>query len=67
MKAGIVVDDWKLPIFRKRLTEAGYTYTDVGGLTHDTTVLTVETNNILKLKDVLERCQEECHHKDKPR
>lgn len=60
MRAGIVVDNWKLPIFRKRLTEAGYTYTDAGGLTPDTTVLTVETDNMLKLKDVVEVCQKAC-------
>lgn len=66
MKVGIAVDDWKLPIFRKRLTGAGYTYTDVGGLTHDTTVLTVETNDVLKLKAVIERCQEECRRKGRP-
>ncbi len=60
MKAAIVVDDWKLPVFRKRLTEAGYAYTDAGGLTHNTTVLTVETNDMLKLKAVIENCQSEC-------
>lgn len=67
MKAGIVLDNWKLPIFRKRLTEAGYTYTDAGGLTHDTTVLTVETDDALKLKKVLERCQAECRRLTWPR
>lgn len=60
MKAGIVVDDWKLPVFRKRLTDAGFTYTDAGGLTHDATVLTVVTDDMLKLKRVLESCQTEC-------
>lgn len=60
MKAGIALDDWKLPVFRKRLTEAGFTYTDAGGLTHDTTVLTVETDDLLALKKVIERCQREC-------
>lgn len=65
MKAGIALDDWKLPIFRKILTEAGYAYTDAGGLTFNTTVLTVETDDILKLKKVLERCQRECR-KAKP-
>lgn len=60
MKAGIVVDDWKLPIFRRHLTEAGYEYTDEGGLTHNTTVLTVETDDMLKLKAVIEDCQSEC-------
>ena len=60
MKAAIALDDWKLPTFRKILAEAGYDYTDAGGLTADTTVLTVETDDILKLKKVLERCQREC-------
>ncbi len=66
MRAGIVVDDWKLPIFRKRLTEAGYTYTDAGGLTHDTTVLTVVTDDVLKLKKVIELCQRQCKAQGKP-
>jgi hypothetical protein len=60
MKAGIAVDDWKLPIFRKKLTEAGFEYTDAGGLTHNTTVLTVETDDLLRLKSVVEECQREC-------
>lgn len=60
MKAGIAVDDWKLPVFRKRLKEAGYEYRDGGALTNDTTLLTVETNDMLALKKVLEKCQSEC-------
>ena len=60
MKAGIAVDNWKLPVFRKRLTEAGYKYEDAGAFTADTTVLTVETNDMLKLKALLEKCQAEC-------
>lgn len=60
MKAGIALDNWKLPVFRKRLTDAGFEYTDAGGLTADSTVLTVETDNILRLKKVLEHCQLEC-------
>lgn len=54
MKAGIGVDNWKLPVFRKRLTEAGYSYEDAGPLTGDTTLLTVETDNMFALKKVLE-------------
>lgn len=60
LKAGIAVDDWKLPVFRKRLTEAGYTYEDAGPFTDGTTMLHVKTNNILALKKVLEACQAEC-------
>jgi len=60
VKAAIAVDNWKLPVFRKLLEAAGYEYTDAGPLTGDTTILTVETNNILALKGVLEKCQAEC-------
>lgn len=60
MKAGIAIDDWKLPVFRKRLTEAGYEYVDGGALTSSSTLLTVETDNILALRTVLTNCQIEC-------
>ena len=60
MKAGIAVDNWKLPVFRKRLTEAGYAYDDAGELTPGTTLLTVKMTDMLALKKVLERCQSEC-------
>jgi hypothetical protein len=60
MKAGIAVDNWKLPVFRKRLKQAGYEYRDGGALTGDTTLLTVETSDMLALKKVLEKCQAEC-------
>lgn len=60
MKAGIAVDDWKLPVFRKRLEAAGYEYRDAGPFTGDTTFLTVETSDMLALKKVLEACEAEC-------
>lgn len=60
MKAGIAVDDWKLPVFRRRLSDAGYQYHDAGALTPDTTILTVQTDNVLALKGVIEGCQSEC-------
>ena len=60
MKAGIAVDNWKLPVFRRRLEAAGYKYEDGGGLTPEATVLMVETADILALKRVIEACQNEC-------
>lgn len=60
MKAGIAVDNWKLRTFRRMLSEAGYTYVDGGALTHDATLLTVETDDVLKLKEILEKCQAAC-------
>jgi hypothetical protein len=29
-KAGIAIDDWKLPIFDRHLTQAGYSYANRG-------------------------------------
>lgn len=41
-KAGIVIDNWKLPIFERHLTKAGYAYKWTPGFTKDCGVLTVE-------------------------
>ena len=60
MKAGIVLDDWKLPVFRKRLAEAGYAFKEVGHFTANTSVLTIETEFPANLKIVVEGCQAEC-------
>jgi hypothetical protein len=60
MKAGIAVDNWKLPVFRQRLSSAGYDYHDGGPLTHDTTILTVETDDVQGLATVIADCQREC-------
>lgn len=65
MKATIAVDNWKLPVFRRRLEAAGYKYEDAGPFTGDTTILTVETNDLLRLKRVLEECQAECRRRKK--
>jgi hypothetical protein len=66
MKAGIAVDDWKLPVFRRRLAAAGYSYQDGGAPTPGVTLLTVQTDDILKLKRVLEQCQAECAKQERP-
>lgn len=53
MKAAIVIDRWKLPIFTRRLKEAGYSYEEVGGLTQDSLTLTVTTTNMQVLAQVV--------------
>ncbi len=61
MKAGIALDDWKLPIFRKRLEEAGFTYSDAGAPAPGVTVLAVVATpeTIERLSQVVLQCQEE--------
>lgn len=63
MKAGIVVDDWKLPVFRRHLEDAGFEYEDGGPVKGATTLLTVQTYNILSLKAVLEKAEKECQRR----
>ncbi len=65
-KAGIAVDDWKLPVFRRQLTAAGFEYEDRGPLTGDTTMLAVETDDVPRLAALLKDCQAECAKKWKP-
>ncbi len=68
MKAAVVVDDWKLPVFRRCLTEAGYTYADAGeGVTPATTILHVQFTDQAALTKVLEGAADECKRTGKPR
>ena len=53
MKAAIALDDWKLPIFDRRLTSAGYSYEKHPGLTNDTLTLTVITDDVEALEKVV--------------
>ena len=52
-KAGIAVDDWKLPIFERHLRQAGYSFENSGYLTVGTLLLRVDTINLVALGEVL--------------
>ena len=58
-KAAIVLDDWKLSIFKKTLDNEGYEYTEVKGPTSKLITLQVKTDSISKLKPVVERMNAE--------
>ena len=53
MKACIAVDDWKLDLFRRRLVEAGYEFTEGPGLAADTRHLYVEAGDATALARVV--------------
>jgi hypothetical protein len=53
MKAGIAIDNWKLPIFDRHLTQAGYTYKKGPGLTKCTMFLQVKTDDPKALEIVV--------------
>ena len=59
-KVGICIDAWKLVIFTKHLTAAGYAYAQHPGVTPDTLTLMVETDLIAPLQRVIEAAQKEC-------
>lgn len=42
MKAAVAIDAWKLPIFERHLTQAGYAFINAGSLLPETLLLTVE-------------------------
>jgi hypothetical protein len=41
-KVGIAIDNWKLSIFERHLSQAGYAFKWVPGLTKNTGLITVE-------------------------
>lgn len=51
--AGVAIDEWKLPIFVRHLTQAGYGYTKHSGVTADTLLLKVECDSVEALEPVL--------------
>lgn len=62
MKAAIVIDSWKLPIFKKHLTQANFIYTQSPGLTANTLTLTVKTARELTLADIVRSANAEAAH-----
>ncbi len=60
MKAGIAIDAWKLPIFDRLLTAAGFTFTNVGQLTDGTLLLRVDTEESQRLAQVVLAANIEC-------
>lgn len=59
MKAGIAIDPWKLPIFERHLTQAGYAFVNAGLLTQGALILTVETENRDALQRVIQAANDE--------
>ncbi len=61
-KAAVVVDDWKLPIFRKVLEDAGFTYKDAGEFAVGTTILHVpyEPKDFNRLEAAISKAQTLC-------
>jgi len=59
IRAGVFIDAWKLPIFKRHLSEAKYSFSEHPGLTPDTLQLHVMTNSVLDLKPIIEAANAE--------
>ena len=53
LRVAIVIDSWKLPIYKRVLKRGGFTYEQSPGLTPDTITLVVETTDIAALTAVV--------------
>jgi len=58
-KAAIAIDAWKLSIFERHLSQSGYTWKQVDGLTANALILTVETKNMVALGAVVKAANDE--------
>lgn len=59
MIAGVVIDDWKLPIFKRHLDAAGYKYTQ-HPFTENTLTLKVTCEWVHKLQPIIKAANDEC-------
>lgn len=66
MKAGIVIDSWKIDIFRRNLKSSGYSFIEAGHLPEDCLLLTVTTDNVIALNEVVTAANLEAAKTGKP-
>jgi len=59
MIVGVMIDNWKLPIFRKHLDTIGYTYTEKK-LTGEHTLIRISCEFIEKITPIIMAAHEEC-------
>lgn len=59
LRAAIAIDDWKLPIFERHLSHAGFLYENGVGLTPDTRHLYVTTSDLNTLEKVVRAANDE--------
>lgn len=57
--AAIVIDDWKLTIFKKTLDSEGYKYTEHNGPAQGCITLKVKASSISALKPIVKRMNAE--------
>lgn len=58
--AAVVLENWKIPTFKKHLDAAGYTYTEKPGPLSGCSTLSVPYAWVHQLKHVIDAAQGEC-------
>lgn len=58
--AGVVIDAWKLPVFRRHLDAAKREYTEHPGITADTLTLKVKYEWVHELQPIVQAANDEC-------
>ena len=58
--AGVVIDDWKLPVFKEHLDCAGYKYTEHAGPKKGLFTLRVQYEWVSDLKPIIVAANMEC-------
>jgi hypothetical protein len=58
--AGIVIDGWKAPVFRRHLDAAGFYYEEFAGPLNDQRTLRVSYEWVHKLQPIVEAANAEC-------
>lgn len=68
MKAGVAVDKWKVPVFKRHLDQSGFVYTEHPGVTRDTAMLkvVVAADRMSVLHTVIRNAQHECRANGRP-
>ncbi len=61
---GVVIDHWKLTIFKKHFDESGFKYTEYNGPIENCITLQVETNTIAELHPVIKAASDEARPLD---
>ena len=63
-RVGALIDDWKLPIFKKHLDRAGLAFTRQTSTTPNVWVLAIATDNVLHVRAVLAAANKEAGQKN---
>ncbi len=58
--AAVVMENWKLPVFKRHLDAAGYTYTEHPGVTKETLTLRVQYEWVSDLHPIIKAAGMEC-------